>query len=257
MGLLKFADHVRFVLLRNKNKKENKAFLIKNPNIKLPPDYLMYESFQLNYKKYYAGGLDTAIWLADNFKKYAVLKNARILDWGCGPGRIIRHLPDIIGDDCEFYGTDYNTESINWCAEHLDGIAFNNNTLEADLPYPDNHFNLIYGISIFTHLSEKAHYEWCEELLRILDVNGILFLTTQGDNFKVKLSHDECEQYEKGALVVRGNTKEGHRTYSAFHPDTFMHALFRNVEVLKHVVKDAGDQTWIPQDIWIVRKTFG
>ena len=45
-----------------------------------------------------------------------------------------------------------------------------------------------------------------------------MFLITQGDNFKVKLTDLELTKYKKNELVVRGKVKEGHRTYSAFHP---------------------------------------
>ena len=45
-----------------------------------------------------------------------------------------------------------------------------------------------------------------------------MFLTTQGDNFRVKLTDLELNKYNNDELVVRGKVKEGHRTYSAFHP---------------------------------------
>ena len=31
------------------------------------------------------------------------------------------------------------------------------------------------------------HYDWYQELYRILKPQGILFVTTQGDNFKISL----------------------------------------------------------------------
>ena len=90
----------------------NKIFKLENPQVKLPPDYLIYESFQLDYKKYFTDSKDTTQWLTDHLKKHIDLKGKRILDWGCGPGRIIRHLPAVIGNGCEFFGTDYNKNSI-------------------------------------------------------------------------------------------------------------------------------------------------
>ena len=49
-----------------------------------------------------------------------------------------------------------------------------------------------------------------------------MFLTTQGDNFKVKLSDEELKRYSNNNLFIRGNVKEGRRTYSAFQPQGFM-----------------------------------
>jgi len=194
LRLIYFTDKVVYYLQKFKNRKINREFKLKYPEVKLPPDYLIYESFQLNYPKYFTDSIGTAKWLADHFKKHIELKNKRILDWGCGPGRIIRHLPDVIGNDCEFYGTDYNIKSIEWCTVNLPGINFNRNDLKAKLPYKDQYMDVIFGVSIFTHLSEQLHFDWYSELYRILKPDGIMFLTTQGDNFKVKLTDPGTEE---------------------------------------------------------------
>lgn len=214
----------------------------------------MYESFQLDYKKYYEDSRQTAIWLKNHFAKYIQLEQKRILDWGCGPGRIIRHLPEVINNGCSFYGTDYNEKSIAWCSANIPDVSFNLNKLEAKLPYEDDFFDVIYGISIFTHLAEAMHYAWFKELYRVLKPGGILFLTTQGANFKVKLDRTESKRFEDGELVVRGNVKEGHRTFSAFQPKEFMLQLFSEMEVLEHIELENGKTKVVPQDIWIVRK---
>jgi len=254
LGLMHFTDWTRYHIQRFQNRKINREFIAKNPDLKLPPDYLLYESFQINYQKYYNEGFETAKWVSSHFEKHISLKNIRILDWGCGPGRIIRHLPTVIANDCEFYGTDYNKRSIEWCSKNLSGIQFNNNTLSAALPYSDNFFDVIYGLSIFTHLSEQLHYDWYSELYRVLKPNGIMFLTTQGDNFIPKLTESELLNYKNNQLIIRGKVKEGHRTYSAFHPKGFMTKLFNNVEILEHLELKSEDKNWIPQDVWIIKK---
>lgn len=254
LGLIYFTDWLRYFIQKFKNRKINKNFKSLHPDVKLPPDYLIYESFQINYQKYYTESIKTAKWLSDHFKNHIALKNKRILDWGCGPGRIIRHLPDVIGNGCEYFGTDYNKKSIDWCSKNLTGIQFNNNSINAQLPYDDNFIDIIYGMSIFTHLSEQKHYEWYHELYRILKPNGIIFLTTQGDNFKIKLTDLELNTYNKNELVVRGKVKEGHRTYSAFHPKGFVKKLFSNVTILEHIETKPKHGNWLPQDVWILKK---
>jgi ubiquinone/menaquinone biosynthesis C-methylase UbiE len=252
LKLFYLSDHIRFYIQKYKNRKINNRFKKNNPQVALPPDYLIYESFSMNYDKYYTGSIDTVKWLIEHFSKYVELKNKKILDWGCGPGRIIRHLPSMIGNGCEFYATDYNEKSIKWCSENIQGIQFNKNTIEAKLPYPDNYFDVIYGISIFTHLSELMHHNWYNELLRVLNKGGILFVTTQGDNFKSKLLPSELAKYNQGKLLVRESRKEGHRTFSAFQPKTFMQDLFKNVEILLH--EETKSLNYLPQDVWIIRK---
>ncbi|WP_298155447.1 class I SAM-dependent methyltransferase [Flavobacterium sp.] len=256
LGLLMIVDRLRFSAMQLKNRSRNAAFKRNHPEVPLPPDYLIYESFQIDYEQYYTGSIQSAKNIVDRIGNHIELKGVNILDWGCGPGRIIRQLPGLVGEGCQFYGTDYNKESIDWCTENLPGIHFNNNSLEAKLPYPDGFFDVIYGISIFTHLSEKMHHDWYAELSRVLKPNGVMYLTTQGDNFKSKLTHEELGLFNQGKLVVRGNVKEGHRVFSAFQPKTFMHQFFSNARVLEHIETPVSG-SWIPQDAWIIQKTAG
>jgi len=253
-GLIYLTDWIRFYVQRFKNRKINREFKRQNPEVKLPPDYLIYESFQISYRKYYIDSIEAARWVAGHIARHTELRDKKILDWGCGPGRVIRHLPAVNGDGCSFYGTDYNARSIAWCKENLPGIHFHKNELKAELPWDDGFFDIIYGISIFTHLSEQMHYDWYRELHRVLKPGGIMFLTTQGDNFRVKLTETEAALYDQGKLITRGGTKEGHRTYSAFHPKAFMTRLFENARILEHIETPPEKGKYLPQDIWILQK---
>jgi len=254
LRLIYFTDWLRYYIQKYQNRAENREFKLNNPDVILPPDYLIYESFHMNYKKYYTDGIASANHKKLLFEKHLELKNKKILDWGCGPSRIVRHFPKLIGNGCEYFGTDYNKKTIDWCKKNIKGVAFNHNSLEAKLPYQDNYFEVIYGISIFTHLSEKLHYDWYNELYRVLSPNGIMVLTTQGDNFKIKLTDSELVSYDKNELIVRGQVKEGHRTYSAFHPKEFMKTLFKNVTILEHIEGKIENPIKPPQDFWIIRK---
>jgi hypothetical protein len=81
-----------------------------------------------------------------------------------------------------------------------------------------------------------------------------MYLTTQGDNFKIKLTDSELNMYNENQLIVRGNVKEGHRVYSTFHPPGFMKKLFQNVEILEHIETKSQNGKWLPQDRWIIMK---
>ena len=254
LGLIRFTDNIRYIIQSYKNRTSNKEFIKLNPNVKLPPNYLMYESFQLNYKKYLEGGKSTAKWLLNILKDHHDLKGIKILDWGCGPARVVRHLPDLLDEKSDVFGTDYNSESIRWCKNNITDVNFQTNTIKPKLTYQDEFFDVIYGISIFTHLSEDMHGNWFKELMRILKPNGLLFITTQGDNFKSKLTKYEKAQFNKGELIVRGNVKEGHRTYSAFHPELYIKRLTQSYNILAHIKEDVHEGYSIPQDVWIVQK---
>jgi SAM-dependent methyltransferase len=254
LGLMHFLDRLKFQYQRLKNGKKNRAFRSSHQTIVLPPDYMLFEAFQLDYEKYFVGGKATAQWVINHFSTYGMLENAHILDWGCGPGRVIRHLPQLLGKEARVFGTDYNDETIKWCGEHIPGISFSKNEVNPPLVYADNSFDFIYGLSIFTHLSELNHYSWYEELMRVSKPGAILLLTTHGEKFKGILTADEQKMFDAGNLVTRGNVVEGHRVYAAFHPPEWMHKLFSaHSIVLKHIPGKVVN--WgIEQDVWVIQK---
>ena len=98
IGLLFITDYIRFHVHRIKHRLKNREFRKHNPTIKLPPDYLLYESFAINYSAYFDGGRESAKDLHKYLSKHKSHKEMNILDWGCGPGRIIRHMPDYFDD---------------------------------------------------------------------------------------------------------------------------------------------------------------
>lgn len=252
LGLMKCMDKVRFYFVYIKTSGKRKAFQKAHPGFILPPAYFAYETFGLDYDELYKSR-ETAAWLLTYFGKYKQMKDLNILDWGCGPGRIIRFMPSLLDKSCHCYGTDYNDKYIAWCDENIPEVTFKPNGLIPPLPFQDNTFDIIYGISIFTHLSEKMHYAWFDELFRVLKSEGILFLTLHGEAFKVKLSEACRKRFEEGFPVVLSSSKEGHRTFGAYHPVPFIKKLAGNNTVLDFV--EGGIINGKPQqDIWIFQK---
>ncbi len=242
--------------MRLKNSARNNQFKKAHPGNVLPPPYMVYESFQIDYQKYYLGGREDAEWIVSLFKPHLRHENIKILDWGCGPARIIRHLPALLGNTNEYFGTDYNPRTIAWCKAEIKGITFSSNQLNPPLPYPENQFDLIYGISILTHLSEENQTAWSQELYRVAATKGIVILTTHGDAFLEKLTATEVEAYQAQKPILRDKTKEGHRTFGTFHPPHFIRKIFMTAgfSILEHIPGKRVHATYISQDVWILLK---
>jgi SAM-dependent methyltransferase len=173
-----------------------------------------------------------------------------VCEWGCGPGRIIRHLPVLAaGNAVDFYGSDYNRASIEWCRTHLPGITFLVNDLAPPLPVDDGFFDLIFCRSVFTHLSASLHDRWIGELRRAVRPGGVVILTTHGDAYRVRLTKQERRRYDAGELVVRTLGAEGRKLYAAFHPPTFVRThLLNALSIVEH---RPGNGT---QDSWVARR---
>lgn len=158
----------------------------------------------------------------------------------------------LLSASSQVYGTDYNQKYIKWNAANIENVEFQVNKLSPTLTYADESFQVVYGISIFTHLSAENHFAWKSELMRVLKVGGILFLTLHGEVFKSKLSYGEKEKFDSGRLVVKSSKIEGHRTYSAYQPVAFVHKLFNDHDIVHHKIGKGSGK--LEQDIWIVRK---
>ncbi len=80
-------------------------------------------------------------------------KFEKILDFGCGCGRVIRYF-DTFGNK-KIFGTDYDQAAITWCQRNLTFASFSINNLYPPLNYQDEEFDFIYAISVFTHFPES------------------------------------------------------------------------------------------------------
>lgn len=254
LGWMHGLDKLKFAWQRWKNRRRNARFVKANPELRLPPDYMLFEAFQLDFQKYFEGGQRTAAWIQGLFEQYQSMNGRVILDWGCGPARVVRHFPKLLDSSSRIYGTDYNPGTIEWCRANIEGVDFSINQLHPPTAFTDEQFDFIYGISIFTHLSEANHPLWWNELMRITRKGGLVLLTTHGQIFREKLTDAECRDFDAGKLVERGNVVEGHRVFAAFQPPVYLQQLFGSkADVLQHL--PGGRKSWgLEQDVWILRK---
>ncbi len=259
LNLGRLADGCRYIYVYCKKYSANSAFARQHSNFAFPPPYFMYETYTLDFKAYLQDGRQTAAEIMALFTPYINFEEGSktLLDWGCGPGRVLRHLPQLAGTDHTITGCDYNEVYSDWCTKNIEGVQFLKNELQPPLPFEPASIDGIYGLSIFTHLAAESHTAWAAELLRILKPGGVLIVTVQGDKSKNKLLPTELEQYNKGLLVVRGFKKEGHRLYSAFQPAAFIRLLFNNYRVLQHI--PGGEPSGLDdmQDTWVLQKPTG
>lgn len=256
LHILTSIEFIWFKYVQYKRKKINTDFKKRNPKIKLPSDFYLYETFDLDYEKYYSGGKTTAKWVVNYIKRYIDVNNKKILDWGCGPGRIIRHLPEISDASNFFFGSDYNIEYVDWCNENLHCIHVKKNLIAPPLDFESNFFDIIYSISIFTHLSEKMHHQWIKELNRVSKKEAILFITTHGNNFKKKLTKKEQLNFSSGKLIEHQYKIEGNRLFAAYQPPSFFKILCEEngFTVLLHDERKS-EVSKPNQDVWILKKS--
>ena len=148
---------------------------MRHDGLRLPPDDLSYDAYgHSDWTTYAASGRQHAEFFSSVIRRHMPATTPlRICEWGCGPARIIRHLPTLLADlKPQLTGTDYNLRSIAWCKENIADVSFAPNKLEPPIALPAASFNCIYCLSVFTHLSEPMHSAWIAELTRLVEPGG-------------------------------------------------------------------------------------
>ena len=172
-----------------------------------------------------------------------------ILDFGCGCGRVIRQWANLSASLC---GCDYNPKSIQWCRKNLPFASFEVNRLDPPLPYADRQFDLVYALSVFTHLPEPSMFAWLREMNRVLKPGGLLIISTHGERCVSDLTADQREQFDAGHAVVRDPAAVGTNRCGVYFSEHYIRAKmtagFRLVDFLLQGAK--GNP---PQDLVLLQ----
>src|ERR1700730_15988341 len=93
----------------------------------------------------------------------AVANTNRVLEFGCAAARMLRHVPEF-APNAQLWGVDISSEHIQWCVNHITpAMHFATTTTIPHLPFEDQHFDLIFCGSVFTHI-EDMQQAWFLEL---------------------------------------------------------------------------------------------
>jgi|SRR6185312_11610424 len=127
--------------------------------------------------------------------------HANVLDWGVGCGRLARHFPNAGG---RLSGCDIDHDNVAWCNDRLRG-RFVASSLQPPLPFADGEFDVVYGISVFTHLRESLQDRWLDELRRVVRPGGIVLTTVHGET-AVDFQRLSPAEYHKllSAIAAKG-----------------------------------------------------
>ena len=146
-----------------------------------------------------------------------------VLDFGCGCGRVTRWWGDFPG---KVAGSDVSRPAIEWCRVNLPFARFEPNALAPPLVFEDESFDLVYALSVFTHLTAELQLAWRDELRRVLRPGGLLLVTTHGRSYIPRLGNDERARFGRGELVVRWGDVAGTNLCSAYHPEAYLRNTF-------------------------------
>lgn len=157
---------------------------------KLPPS-----SFRRGHRDYLDDSLylQSAINETERLVTYTGLNaNSKVLDIGCGSGKLLIGILESIGEIRYYYGIDVDHKAITWCNNNLKldwtkftYIGVRNDRynpagydIDGRFSFPTNqHFDIIYLYSVFSHMITNDIRLYLKEFKRLLKPGGYVFLT--------------------------------------------------------------------------------
>jgi SAM-dependent methyltransferase len=125
----------------------------------------------------------------------------RVLDFGCGAGRVLRQFARE-AETGEFWGCDLYEPTISWLEENLTPPFRFYVSQGRPLPHPEDHLDLVYAISVFTHITEDWA-DWMLELHRILKPGGFLLATFIGPRLWERSLGRQVDEDDLGMAMLR------------------------------------------------------
>jgi cyclopropane fatty-acyl-phospholipid synthase-like methyltransferase len=128
-------------------------------------------------------------------RELGLSRDSRLLEIGCGPGRLVIGILRRVGDLAMYRGLDVDAAAIRWCKRHIESAHPNFRFELLDLANPrynptgtqmddgfrleldDCSFDFVYLYSVFSHLLAEDVRVYLREFRRVLVNDGRVFLT--------------------------------------------------------------------------------
>ncbi|HRY03714.1 MAG: class I SAM-dependent methyltransferase [Hyphomicrobiales bacterium] len=182
------------------------------------------------------------------------------LEVGCGYGRIVRELRDRL-DASRIHVTDVIAEGARFTASEFGATAIP--VIERSAETMPGKFDLIYLLSVYTHLRRDLVARNLAAVTRALKSGGVLVFTTHGQG-----SAETAERYEQYWLdknaVLEGMAREGYyyERYPYYY-DEYGLTWFRRDAMCAYVAEVAPELEFVAhhpmgaeghQDVFVYRK---
>lgn len=157
--------------------------IVHNYKLPIPPLKLRIQSGYLTISKFVKGGRSVYKHLERIITKHQniPIKNLKILDFGAGTGRVLQNFYG----KCNLFACDVNKPTMDYISKTFPNVTTSSIHNNQSLDYHNNYFDIVYSISVWTHLSLDFQKLWLKELNRILKPGGLALITVSGiENFK-------------------------------------------------------------------------
>jgi SAM-dependent methyltransferase len=147
----------------------------------VPPYGLMRRTGAKSLWHYWDGGIRSYLPIAVLAEHYGIdLRSpAAVLDFGCGVGRQLLHFTRDY-PRARYAACDVHPQYVDFVTRAYPQVAASVSAFNPPLTYADDQFDMLYSVSVFSHLPPDTHGPWLKELSRVVKPGAHAFLTIEG-----------------------------------------------------------------------------
>lgn len=157
-------------------------------------------------------------------QKTGQLQHKKLLDFGCGWGRITRMWLKVIPGK-NIFAVDPMPEMINLCKSTIPQVNFiHTNPAPPISNFKPGTFDILTAYSVFSHLNKEYVNLWFSEFARLVKKDGLLFITTRSRSFISHLqSLREQNNYADYAVGLHNCFVDIDEAFSAYDSGNIIH----------------------------------
>ena len=147
----------------------------------VPPYGLMRRTGPKSLWQYWEGGIRSYLPIAVLAEHHGLDLSSplSVLDFGCGVGRQILHFTRDYPRP-RYAACDVHPQYVEFVARAYPQVSTSVTSFDPPLVYADDQFDMLYSVSVFSHLHPDSHAAWLKELSRVIKRGGYAFLTIEG-----------------------------------------------------------------------------
>ena len=155
----------------------------------------------------------------------------RVLDFGCGCGRVLSRMPG--NGNPRYFGVDLRDDALQWLRETMPEGTFVPGKSMPPLDLEPGNFDLIYAVSVLTHLTQEQERAWLDEWHRLLKAGGYVFATFRAEDWVEQFAYEN----QRPAIRKEWSENDGfcyqkHRYWEGIFPE-FYSGTYHTVDYVR------------------------